>query len=396
MGGKGRKGWMGASCLACLASVALTAQADEAASHLRAAAQAVHERRLTDAIREIHVVIDREPGSSGVWYAIGQIYDDISSDTISTFVEPADAPWRQLLLADALAVNKRFIDAFALYREVLDRLPSTFAIHDGIARVYEQTAHKDWAERERAAAGPLDCEVRKAFCELRAGRADAALAATASQSDAESRYVRARAAAELSRAAFRRLDDLDDSVERRVSHAALARSESRVLDAIAELRAALALAPGHPAIVTELAASYYEAQDYEQTVATLAPLAGRNDVDARVVTLMGYSLLRLRRIDEAVPLLERAVERAVNDRGPRLALGRAYVQTGRYAAAIPLLEPLLADDKDGSLHVQVSRAYRGIGDQDKSAALLRRSEALQRSADEVASRTSQRTITPPR
>src|SRR5262245_13110513 len=208
-------GWMGGtggrlcfSCLSCLTSAALATQATDAAGHLRAATQAAQERRLTDAMREIRSVIELAPMSAGVWYAIGQLYDDISSDAVSTFVEPADEPWRRLLLADALASNKRLVDAFALYRDVLDRLPSTVAIHEAIARVYEQTGHADWAGRERAAAGPLDCQARKPICELRAGHADAALAATASQHDAESRYVRARAAAVLSRAAFSRLDEL--------------------------------------------------------------------------------------------------------------------------------------------------------------------------------------------
>ena len=67
---------------------------------------------------------------------------------------------------------------------------------------------------------------------------------------------------------------------------------------------------------------------------------------------------------------------------PRLALGRAYLQKGDFAAAIPLIEPQLAGDKDGSLHVQLARAYTGLGQKEKGAALLERSQEIQRAAQE--------------
>ena len=99
---------------------------------------------------------------------------------------------------------------------------------------------------------------------------------------------------------------------------------------------------------------------------------------------------------EALPILQRAVERDPTDAGPRLALGRAYLQNGEFAAAIPLIEAQLASDQDGSLHVQLSRAYTGLGQRDKAAALLVRSQELQRAADERNAAASQRTITPPK
>ena len=98
-----------------------------------------------------------------------------------------------------------------------------------------------------------------------------ALAAALTQPDAESRYWRARAANELALAAFKQLDALPDSPERRTIRATAARAEERQTDAIAELEAALTLAPGNPALVYDLASARYQARDYEQTIATLAP-----------------------------------------------------------------------------------------------------------------------------
>jgi tetratricopeptide (TPR) repeat protein len=289
-------------------------------------------------------------------------------------------------------------DAFALYRESLQQLPSMVSIHDSIARIYEQTEHADWAAIERAKShmAASTCIKRKALCEFRAGRHRAALAAALNGSDAESRYWRARAATALALAAFKRLDELPDSRERREVRATLARAERRYTDAIAELKAALALAPGDPELLDDLGTSYYFARDYEQAIATLAPLVKANPDDARLLTVYGESLLQIQRVEEAVPVLRRAVERNPSDSTARLALGRAYMQQREFAAAIPLFEPELPHDQDGSLHLQLARAYVGAGEQEKGAALMERSQELQRAAQERTAAAGQRTITPPK
>ena len=112
--------------------------------------------------------------------------------------------------------------------------------------------------------------------------------------------------------------------------------------------------------------------------------------------LAGYSLLQLRRLDEALPLLQRAVAIDPADPGPQLALGRAHLQRGDYPAAIPLIEPHLGTDQDGSLHVQLARAYTGAGQREKAAALLARSEELQRASEERGAEAARRKIEPPR
>ena len=95
-------------------------------------------------------------------------------------------------------------------------------------------------------------------------------------------------------------------------------------------------------------------------------------------------------------LLRRAVERQPRDPTPRLTLGRAYVQKGEFAAAIPLIEPLLDGDQDGSLHVQLARAYTGVGQRERAEALLKRSQEIQRAAQERSAASGQRAITPPK
>jgi thioredoxin-like negative regulator of GroEL len=77
-------------------------------------------------------------------------------------------------------------------------------------------------------------------------------------------------------------------------------------------------------------------------------------------------------------------------------LGRAYVQKGDFAEAIPLIEPQLSGDTDGSLHAQLARAYTGIGQREKAASLLQRSQEIQRAAQERIAAAGQRAITPPK
>jgi hypothetical protein len=63
---------------------------------------------------------------------------------------------------------------------------------------------------------------------------------------------------------------------------------------------------------------------------------------------------------------------------------------------VPLLQVELTDDQDGSVHVKLARAYKGLGNNDKAAELMARSEQLQRAAQERNAAKGQRTITPPK
>jgi predicted Zn-dependent protease len=368
-------------------------------SHRMLAEAYVTSGRPTDAVTELRKVTELAPTLPGGWYALGHAYNAVTQAAIGSFDDqPEDSPWRQLLVADALLADGRLTDAFAIYRATLERLPSMVSIHDSVARIYDQTGHADWAARERASGSlsAADCARRKALCEFRATRYRPALAAGLAGTDAESRYWRARAATELALAAFKRLEGLPDSRERREVRATRARAERRYTDALAELKAALVFAPLDPALLDDLGTTYYAARQYEQAVATLSPLVKVNPDDPRLLVVYGDSLLQLQRLDEALLVLRRAVDREPSDPVPRLALGRAHLQKGDFAAAIPLIEPQLTGDHDGSLHVQLARAYTGVGQKDKAAALLTRSQEIQRAAQERDTAAGRRVITPPK
>ena len=386
------------SGLADLERAAATNPSDVQTQRRLAAAYEAAGRKL-DAVAVWTRVTDLAPQAPSGWYALGLAYSAVAQEAVRSFEDrPAVAAWRQLLIADSLLATGHLTDAFVIYRSVEEHLPSMVTIHESIAQIYERSGHVAWAatERTRGVLSADACATRKALCEFLAGRYRGALEVVLVRSDDESLYWRARIARELARASYAHLDTLADSPERRASRATIARAEDRQQDAVAELTAALKLAPGNPTLAFELATACYAARDYEQALTTVNPLLRARPDDPRLVNLAGYSLLQLRRLDEALPLLRRAVAIDPSDPGPQLALGRAHVQRGDYSAAIPLIEPHLGTDRDGSLHVQLARAYSGAGQRDKAAALLTKSQELQRAAEARSAEAARRKIEAPR
>jgi len=352
--------------------------------------------RPMDAVAQLRSATTTAPRDPGVWYALGQAYNAVKQDALTSFA-PSDTSWRALVSADALLENGHLVDAFTLYRSVQDDLPAMVSVHDSIARIYDRTGHAQWAtsERTRGRLAATACTARKALCEFRLGQFRSSLEAALGQSDAEARYWRARAANELALSAFKQLDTLPDSVERRTVRATTATAEERYTDAVAELEAGIKLAPTQPELLYQLASAYYSAQDFDKAIATLSLLLKSYPNDPRLLNLQGQSLLQLQRPDEAVPIFEQLLTRTPRDPRVRFFLGRACFQGGYYAEAVPLLAAPLPHDNDGSLHVQLARAFTLLGQRDKAAPLLTKSEELQKADEERRARLARRVITAP-
>jgi predicted Zn-dependent protease len=358
----------------------------------RAALDAGKPERAVVHLRELSAL---RPADPAAWYALAQAYNAMVQQALETFDrDPPDSPWRALLLADALEQDARVNEAFELYKDVLPKLPMP-SVHESLARIYDKTGHPDWAAEQRRRAPPLDCAARTAACDFRADRFRSALAATDDREDPESRYWRARAATELAQEAFARLEKLPDSQELHEYRAELARSQNRHADAAQEIRLALKSAPGDPRLREELALSLYLARDYEGALAALKGLTNPTTASPSLALLYGDSLLQLQRVEEAIPWLELAIKGDGSNPDAQAALGRAYVQKGSFAAAIPLLEPLLHTDRDGSLHFQLARAFQATGAADKAAPLLERYRELQQATQARATGQTGTKITPP-
>lgn len=354
--------------------------------------------RPMDAVAQLHAAAETAPRNPGIWYALGQAYNAVKQSALVSFTNASDLPWRTLLSADALLENDHLTDAFTLYRTALVALPSMLNIHDAIARIYERTGHTEWAaiERARIRVAADTCASRPALCAFRARRYRPSLDAALKGADAESRYWTARAANELALTAFKQLDTLPDSPERRSVRAAIAQARERYTDAATELKAAVQLAPRQPELQYQLASAYYSARDYDSAIATLMPLLESYPDDGRLLNLKGRALLELQQGDEAIPIFKRLIDRNPNDPRARLALGRAYQQIGSYQDAIPLLEEQLESDTDGSLHMQLARAYVASGQREKATPLMSRSEELRKADDERRAAQLRREITAPK
>jgi tetratricopeptide (TPR) repeat protein len=357
--------------------------------------------RALDAAGELRAITELDPKMPAAWYALFHAYNDVGQEAIASFADPSTpAGWQDLLLADALAADGRFTDAYPVFRDALAVLPSMVTIHDAIGRIYEQTGHPDWAaiERTKGRLSQVQCAKRQALCAFRAGRYRTALSAAGAAKDAESRYWRARAATELTKEALDRLDKLPDSRERREARAAIATADRRYPDAVNELKAALEFAPRDVALIGQLGTALYLSRDYEPALAMLEPVVEQPPAneDVHVLTAYGDSLLQMDRVEDAVRYLRRAFTADTSDRDASLSLARAYIRQGDFRAALPLVEWQLAGDTDGSVHVLLSRALAGLGQTEKADAMLAKSQEIQRAAQQRAEEAGKRTITPPK
>ena len=277
------------------------------------------------------------------------------------------------------------------------------SIHDSVARIYERTGH---AGLGRARAGrrrrcsAADCASAPGV--VRVPRRP--VSCGAHRGDGR-RPMRNRATGGRARPTSSRSPRSSSSTRlpTRPNGAAVratsARAEERYTDAIVELKAALTFAPGNPALLYELASAYYQARDYEQAVATLSPLLRARPDDPRLLELVGYSLLQLRRVDEALPILRRAVER--DRRRPGTApRARSRVSPQRRFRRGHSADRGAARRRPGREPARAARArlHAASDSGTRPRTLLARSQADSTRGRETASkpRRSARTITPPK
>ena len=126
------------------------------------------------------------------------------------------------------------------------------------------------------------------------------------------------------------------------------------------MRAALALAPGDPAVETALAEALLHAHDLKEAIPLLERLSRQRPGDASLLLMLGDALVGSQEIDRAIPVLERAARAPDALPHAGASLGRAYVQAGRYEESLPFLQAAAATDEDGDVHYQLARAYQAL------------------------------------
>jgi predicted Zn-dependent protease len=358
-------------------------------------------QRFDEAADQFEALSRVQPDAPQIWAALGQAYEEVARAAFSALQEQdPDSPHVWLLVADVLAVQEKYPQAFDLMRKAQAALPGFPGIHQSIADIYAATGNAEWAaaERARAATTAPDCATLPVACAFLAEHYHEALRKTRGSRSAAALYWRARSANELAGRAFEALDNLPASIEQHLVRAGILRDQNRPVEAAAVLREALKLAPGDPSIERDLAGALFAARDAEAALPLLARLSGQAPDDLDLGLAYAEVLVQVSNPDPAIPLLRKALAARPDWVEAHGALGRALMQKGEAEAAVPHLQRALPLDQDGSLHYQLAQALQRTGQTAEAQAMLQKYQDLQQAVNsqgDDAEPTAPPAITPP-
>ncbi len=324
------------------------------------------QNRFTDAAdhyRQITAADDTDPRA---WYGLGKSYEGLATSSFDRLNKAApQSPYVAVLLADSRLQRRQFRSAFFFYREAAKTMPDLPGLHAGLAIVYRQTDHADWAEEEQKRESSLpapDCTAQAAECAFLSGHfLESVKDSTSPTTSPVTLFWATRAYNQLAILAFDHLSQLPESVQIHALKAQTFHDHRQWQEAADEWRAALKLAPEDAKIKRELAGALFNAKDYQGTIPLVEELLKREPNSADLNYLMGASLLRMEQAEKAVTYLETAARIDPKLLPAESALGSALVEVNRNAEAVPHLKKALALDEDGSLHYSLARAYKAAG-----------------------------------
>ena len=359
----------------------------------------VGQGRFLQAEPHLRRLAQMAPSDPAAWFNLGRTYEELAGQAAEDLLRrDSDSPYGLALLAEARRKHGQDSAAFHLYREALAREPGLRGMHRAIAGLYRKASHADWAaieDQKERALPPPDCGHDALECALAAGKYQEVAASAASVKTAAAAYWLARAYEALAAQAFARLTALPPSAHSHQWTAEVKRDQRRYAESAAEWRKAMALAPDDPHLRVELAVTLRLAQDLAgaQTVLEQAVRAAPDEPEPNY--LLGDVLLAQQQPERAIPLLEKAVRLGPKEPYGHGALGRAYALVGRTAEAVPHLQQALAADADGSLRLQLARAYQALGRSEQAKAALEDYEAFRKAAAREGEAGERESLPPP-
>ena len=356
--------------------------------------------RGDSAARHYRTLTEQAPKDPRAWFGLGRSYEGLSQSAFQELqVSAPESAFILLLVAEGMVAQEEDRNAFALYREALQRRPGLAEAHEALARIYERDGHPEWAAAEREKARGLsrpDCSTATLECDFRGGRHRAVLDASRSLQTAESRYWQSRAAGELAREAFARLDALGPSPEATLIRVQILRAQRRYGESKETLEKAVETWPEDLRLLQELASLLFIAREFDEARPVLEDLLTRDPGSVDLSLLLGRLWLQQRQPEKAIPYLEKAARLDSTLLLARVALGRAYLDTGEAGKAIPHLRAGLVTDEDGSLRFQLARAYAATGQAELARQTRQEFQEIQRANKaREESETEQFSITPP-
>jgi predicted Zn-dependent protease len=305
-----------------------------------------------------------QPQSPKAWYGLARSYEEIAQAAFEVLQKRfPDSPLLEVLVADIAVTQEKYPAALAIYRRAQANKLGVGGLHESVADLYGRAGKSDWAATELEKVKPRTaayCATRTAECLFLDGKFRDSLTAAQQSTGAVGRFWAIRAANRLAVEAVGHLETLPPSAELHLIRAEIAQSRNRYPDGVEEIRAALKLEPGNPAIESALAEALLQAHDLDEAIPLLERLMREQPDDGSLLLMYGDALLQAQHLDRAIPILEQAAKAPSALSAARRLLGRAYVQAGRYADAVPYLEASLGDDQDGDIHYQLVRAYQAL------------------------------------
>jgi predicted Zn-dependent protease len=322
---------------------ALTAMPADRNARLMLAEALSGAARYEEALKQFQSAAEVLPSSPRVWYGIGQVYEALAKRACREVEDQfPDSAYSWALTGDSYLAEQRLGNAYAAYRRSLAKTPVLTGVHQGLAQVYTETGHPDWAAKEQA----LESAIRKA---------------PQTGSEPSASYSQCKADRNLAGESYGRLAQLAPSVEKHLHAAKVVDAAGRHREAISEWQSGLRLAPENVQAQLGLAWSFYQLRDYDAVLPLLTRLLAMQPKSAEVNFLFGATLLNMEKPDAAIPYLQAALKQNPQMRAAQAALGQALLRCGRPEEAIPYLQGALVEDSDGDTHFQLFRAFQLTG-----------------------------------
>lgn len=340
--------------------------------------------RFNEAAVHYHSLTKLTPADAKAWYGLGKAYEALATARFNELTKLAPrSGYVASLVADSRVQKRQYRSAFFFYKEAEKSTPDLPGVHVGLARVYRETGHPDWAAAEEKLEPNPDCKAQTQAC--RFVHRDYLGAAKTASKTAASLFWAARAYNELAIESFGKLGQLPDSPEIHALKAQIFHDHGQDLESAKEWRAAIAIAPdpNDPRLKAELANALFLARDYAAAMPMIQQFLQGNPEAPDWNFMMGESLWRTQQAEKAIPYLERALKSDPKMLPAHAAIGLALVSLGRNSEAIPHLESAVSLDDDGSLHYSLARAFQAAGDKEKARASMEKYSSLKKRNAEV-------------
>ena len=337
---------------------------------------------LEESAEQYRKLTAADANDAKAWYGLGKTYESLSTrlfDRISK--NNTESPYAAALIGYSRLSQQQYRSAFFFFRQAEQKLPNLRGLHAGLAKIYQETGHADWAAIEEEAEERLpapNCTVAPAECAFVQNRYLETAKAASAKPAVPSLFWAVKAYNQMAIEAFGRLGALPESVELHALKAQILHGHKQDHEAATEWRAALNLAPGNKRLESELARALFLAHDDKGAMELVQKLLATDSNSPHLNFMMGESLLRTEQPIEAVAYLERALRADAKLVPAHASLGLALARLDRGGEAIPHLEKALALDDDGSLHYALARAYQQAGNAQRSRELMAEYQRIQK------------------